>query len=970
MKTSISRYPTIVAALLLILSAPAGAEIVTDASLGRPAQNLTGPGYTIPESLGRLAGGNLFHSFQTFNIGQGESAFFVTTTPTINNVISRITGGRPSTINGPIFFVAAGGSPDFYFINPAGVIFGTGAFIDVPGAFHVSTADYVSFLDGRLYADPTKASTFSSATPEAFGFLGERRTPISLSGGADLMAYPDQDITLVAGDIGIDSSRVKSNGGRLRLAALGQQAVEVPFAGELPSGDGSLSIVRNGLLSVTDSCCALSGSIKISAGDVLLNGAGATPYNTGIFGSTMNSSSSAANFDIAASNSIIVRDGATITARSRSAGAGGNINIRSPQVVIENADIDVTALSSGPAGEVNIVAERAALIDGGRIFAGSQDTGSAGRVSVMATESIEIGGRNTDKLRSAIAVQTTEKVAPGHIVLAAPHVRLYNDGMISGYAEWTSPTAQVNITARDLLLENGGNIYSFGLYTPGGGVTIDASNSLTIRGKSEGRLDTSGATDTVSTGIIGHATYVLIRSPQITISQSGAIRAENWYQNSPGLISLYTERLLLQSGGHIDTSARGHSGTPGRGGTINIHASEFVRVEGTNYDQGGSGLKRDSSIASGSRSGNDAGNIDIETPWLQVADDGLIITNTGRFGDRSGAGRINIRVDRLDLVDGGRLTSLEQSHWASGGYINVMANESISLNGGKIMAKGENEAKAGQLILTAPIISLRNGLITTSNSEYAASGDIEITTNHLNLSEASHIESSSNSIHAAGNIALHVSGVALIADSTVTTTSYSGGGGGNIRVDGGGPTTPGSALILRDSLITTSVLGRSGDGGDIAIKAHAMAIDSGFIQANTVARDASGGNINIDVASLLPSGNILFVGGQTPYEFQSGLANFNVIQAAAPTGISGAINISSPALDITGSLVGLNTGMIEIGGLGLSPCQPTAGSSLVQVGRGGFPPSARNLLGSDALVPPPPAPEHPLPATTTRQDCP
>jgi hypothetical protein len=262
---------------------------------------------------------------------------------------------------------------------------------------------------------------------------------------------------------------------------------------------------------------------------------------------------------------------------------------------------------------------------------------------------------------------------------------------------------------------------------------------------------------------------------------------------------------------------------------------------------------------------------------------------------------------------------------------------------------------------------LHNGLITTSNSEYATSGGIDITAERLVLGAASRIESSSTSAYGAGNIALHIGGQVRIADSAVTTTSYEGGGG-NISLDGGGGSRP-SALALRNSVITTSVLGLSGDGGDISIDARALAIDSGFIQANTVAANAAGGNINIDVDSLLPSGNILFVGGATPYDFQSGLANFNVIQAAAPTGINGAINISSPALDISGSLVGLNAGMIEIGGLGRSPCQPTAGSSLVQVGRGGFPPAARNLLGSDALAPRPPAPQHPLPAGSARQEC-
>ena len=121
------------------------AQIRTDASLGRAAQSLQGPNYILPQSLGRLSGSNLFHSFSVFNVNTGETATFTTTTSGIANVISRVTGGSASLINGLIRLTAASGTPNFFFVNPAGVVFGSGAAIDVPGAFHVTTADYIIF---------------------------------------------------------------------------------------------------------------------------------------------------------------------------------------------------------------------------------------------------------------------------------------------------------------------------------------------------------------------------------------------------------------------------------------------------------------------------------------------------------------------------------------------------------------------------------------------------------------------------------------------------------------------------------------------------------------------------------------------------------------------------------------------------------------------------------------------------------
>ena len=73
---------------------PAQAQIRTDGTLG-PAMSLSGPNFRINEALGRLAGSNLFYSFQVFNVGSAESATFITTTAGLANVISRVTGGTP-----------------------------------------------------------------------------------------------------------------------------------------------------------------------------------------------------------------------------------------------------------------------------------------------------------------------------------------------------------------------------------------------------------------------------------------------------------------------------------------------------------------------------------------------------------------------------------------------------------------------------------------------------------------------------------------------------------------------------------------------------------------------------------------------------------------------------------------------------------------------------------------------------------
>ncbi|MDH3599411.1 MAG: filamentous hemagglutinin N-terminal domain-containing protein, partial [Candidatus Tectomicrobia bacterium] len=124
------------------------AQISLDGSLG-PSAPLTGPDYVIPADVGQIRGKNLFHSFGQFNIRTGESATF-TGPDLITNILSRVTGGDPSTIDGPLRSEITGAN--VFLINPSGVMFGPNARLDVSGSFHVGTADTIHFDDGVIFS--------------------------------------------------------------------------------------------------------------------------------------------------------------------------------------------------------------------------------------------------------------------------------------------------------------------------------------------------------------------------------------------------------------------------------------------------------------------------------------------------------------------------------------------------------------------------------------------------------------------------------------------------------------------------------------------------------------------------------------------------------------------------------------------------------------------------------------------------
>src|SRR5256714_4011704 len=225
----------------------AQAQIRTDGTLGRPAVALTGPSFLITEALGRLAGSNLFYSFQVFNVGNAESATFITTTAGLSSLISRVTGGSPSQINGLISLNSTNAAPNFFFINPAGVVFGQGAAINVPAGFNVSTANYLKFPDGNFYADPKAVSTLSSAAPEAFGFLGTTRAAVTINDNANI-GTPNNPFQIVAGDVTVDNATLQNQAGDVRVIAVGGGAAEIELTGTSTLASGTLTLSNGGSL--------------------------------------------------------------------------------------------------------------------------------------------------------------------------------------------------------------------------------------------------------------------------------------------------------------------------------------------------------------------------------------------------------------------------------------------------------------------------------------------------------------------------------------------------------------------------------------------------------------------------------------------------------------------------------------------------------------------------------------------------
>src|SRR5262249_50215585 len=101
-------------------------NITADSTLGTRVTPAAGNVFNIDG--GTIRGANQFHSFRQFSVGTRNTANFIVPN-TIQNIISRVTGGVRSQIDGTL----RSNSPfaNLFLLNPAGILFGPNAQLNI-----------------------------------------------------------------------------------------------------------------------------------------------------------------------------------------------------------------------------------------------------------------------------------------------------------------------------------------------------------------------------------------------------------------------------------------------------------------------------------------------------------------------------------------------------------------------------------------------------------------------------------------------------------------------------------------------------------------------------------------------------------------------------------------------------------------------------------------------------------------------
>ncbi len=602
-------YGSVLSSLVVLHGSVGWAQRITPANDGTGTQvNRYGNRYDI--TGGRQAGRNLFHSFGQFNVDAGNIANFLAA-PNLQNVLARVTGGSASYINGLI--QVTGGNPNLYLMNPAGIVFGQGASLNVPASFTATTADRILFPGGSFNA--SGLNDYSQLAGSPIGFAFDRKDPAAIINEGKLMVNPGQSVSLVAGQV-INTGTVQAPGGNITIAAVpGENLVRLSQTGQLLS----LEFNPQQAAQMMDS----QGNIPTTRLPELLTGGGVTTVVSNADG-TVSLTGSQAKIPTATGTTIV----SGVLDVSSSDSQGGNVGVFGQQIALVNSEINASgwtgggeilvggefqgkgsqpnaqytfvsrdsklnadAINSGNGGRVIIWADKATDFRGNITAKGGQTSGDGGFVEVSGKESLGFTG-NVDT-SAPQGKKGTLLLDPENIFIVtvggANDPELADGQILFGDSPGATFTINVGtltsqLTANDVILQATNSIFFNADITGTFGDTTlfaDAGNTITVNNQITG----SGLSLDFNAGnSINVNQLISLSNGEVRLSAGSSISTGNIFAG---------DGISLDAGGGINTGNLQSSF-----GDVEISSgSGFVDIDdGFNFGFGGGGNIRTGNI--------------------------------------------------------------------------------------------------------------------------------------------------------------------------------------------------------------------------------------------------------------------------------------------------------------------------------------------------------------------------------------
>ncbi len=824
-------------------------------------------------------GTNLFHSFQQFGLDTGQVANFLSN-PQIQNILGRVVGGSPSLINGLI--QVTGGNSNLFLINPAGIIFGRNAALNVPASFTATTATGIGFGTNNWF-NAIGENNYQDliGTPSQFAF--DKPQVGAIVNAGNLAVPAGQNLTLVGGSV-INTGQLTAPGGTITIAAVpGENLVRISQAGQLLSLEispprkqsgqhlpitpvtlptlltGTAGIVETGVsvsptgeVQLTNfgttipsgrGIAIASGSLDVSnASNVGGQGLAALPQTggtmnvlgdkVGLFGATINASG--------INGGGIVRIGGDYQGK-------GTVPNASRTFVSNDSVINASALLNGNGGQVILWANEVTGFQGNITARGGLYSGNGGFVEVSGKQDLIFRGQVD--LSAVNGSLGTLLLDPIDITIVsggdAP-----DDGQLADSQILQGDEGAASFTISEAALEA----------LPGNAnVILQATNNITINKLADFTLTFAPGTglitfqaDADNSGVgsffmdIGDS----IRASGRNITISGAnLRIGNLDTSS-----------VASDGGAITLSATGNI-TSG-----NLYSPSIFGGNGGAITLSGVGDISTLSLFSFSNNTGTGGNITLRSLRGEIT---TRLLNSSSYAGNAGAitllanGNINT-YDLLSFVSSGfgnggsiTLTSIQ-------GGINTIFNATVGIVPG-IVNSASGGGNGGAIALSAngdiTIGDVETSSLNYSSGNTGSSGAITLLSNNGNISTGDLLSPSQANFGSSGNsgaISVTATNGSITTNGRIWSFSLAAldGGSGTSGNGGAVSVTAKNDITITPGSINTrsrSIFGNTnGLGGDIQLTTSTGTVFTGDL----ISSGRNGGSISVNAASGITTGAI------------------------------------------------------------------------------------------------------------------
>jgi filamentous hemagglutinin family protein len=790
---------------------------------------------------GIQAESNLFHSFQEFNIGKGESLYF--DDPGVANIFTRVTGNNSTEIFGTL---GVTGNANLWLLNPQGILFGNGATLDLNGSLIVTTADEIIFGDRGIFtANPDTGENLPLLTvnPSAFFYqqMGQNN-PIIIQ--ETLLTLPDEESLVLLG-----AQNTESNPGIL------MQNAEI----EVNQGNVQIgAVAAEGTIEI-DSDFKLQFPNNITKGDITLD-RDSHIHSTGV------------------KNGEIAIDAAILN-------------------ITRNSHIESVNLGNLDSGDIRITARQLNLTQG-RIASANFGTGASADI-IIDTESLNLSGRGVAEFQvgisraltgdltpssdfSGIIANASDRGAAGDIIIKSNSILADNGAIIATITYNRGAGGDLDIRATENIQLTSSALLSFSaaeslgdagdLTIKTGNLNLQESSIISAATLGQG----SGGDIKIQVGELIELAQTLNDSilPTIIFTNSVSLKSDSSNLGDAGDIKIETNNLIVKDGARISSASgiltnEGLIPFGGAGGDIDIQADESITVSGSSFDG-----RFATSIISDTRNISPAGNITINTGKLLLEKEALISASSFNAGE---GGNLSINATESINLNGAGIENLFRLYQnaLSGGELGI-----TNIQGG--LFSFTITKNGGDINLISPILSLSNGaVISTTTFGPGHGGNIQIKASETTDINSSLITSATLNLGESGNLEIDTSNLIVRNGGVLTTSTNSLGQPGDMKIDAREKVElyndKGFILPIQGSIVTSN-RGGLGRAGNLFLSTKNLAIQDGL-------------EINIanEIPSLPPTNDVPLQATTDP--------GYSVIKATESITISG---ISADGLHTSG----------------------------------------------------------------------